>query len=905
MEEQVIQFVEEISESRIMTSNEMLDMRITLLEEMNRSVSPQNSSMFLKSLREKMDSSDNSIFTENGLNVEAVKTLVTSVAKEVEKNTSKRIDEELSLESDRNNNAQQLMDDIENADYKDNKDNIKDDDIIDLTKTDGINIKMTGAEYKKWQNYVEAMYDEELDGPKSENPQERAERQHKETITAKVVDEYNKRVKFLIEAGETVEVAKYQALKELNYDYTTPEGKELFDKYTEINAMHDIAKITFEDVEKRINDGEMIEITEDLIDSYADQYIAENPFMAEMKSDFKIAIKALLDGISKQNTNDKKGKDRRFVDEKLVDEAKQDLGALYAGTTKKARKEIIRRKKLEKNARNEYNEAKKAHNDSLNHSSNSQNVVDTESEYIVAKRNYMTISRNLEKTLSENSKTKLIEYNRKEDSRLIIAKDIVERYLNGEKSLCELYNEIDTKILDENNMIFEDVIHVLKDRMLMDPENNTKTSLETVDAEHRLDSEQRELAALEKFMNQNRENNSISRREILKTEKKIVNLKFKIENDKKIANRGKEIFSKTSKCRKDSDSYNKTQENDYVGRIELAKKSRFKLDEYVKFQNSLIEDRNKIKLICKKDGVSEQEAAQLYFKDNPELLSKYSQNFKNLFNDKENGSKFKLTIMDDIIKYHNSELTDDLEMQKIKLVKDYDTYIINSSNSDEYINKKLEINEIESYLAKAEYINRYLNEGKNAYLVKREERINAIVGLYFNSNESALDIYNKCEDVKDIDMNELIKRIAQRADEKNPGSGIEILNLERGYIENFYKKDVNEKHIKCTRGTQADEKLWRSEVANATTEMNLKKTSINDLKQQYLKNDIQTNEQLENRDELESMLKLRKVGSVEVTRIIIKERVTSQELAEQIGLIIEAGKDEQESVKGDAEDRVF
>ena len=121
MEEQVIQFVEEISESRIMTSNEMLDMRITLLEEMNRSVSPQNSSMFLKSLREKMDASDNSIFTENGLNVEAVKTLVTSVAKEVEKNTSKRIDEERSLESDRNNIAQPLMDDIENADDKEKR----------------------------------------------------------------------------------------------------------------------------------------------------------------------------------------------------------------------------------------------------------------------------------------------------------------------------------------------------------------------------------------------------------------------------------------------------------------------------------------------------------------------------------------------------------------------------------------------------------------------------------------------------------------------------------------------------------------------------------------------------------------------------------------------------------------
>lgn len=901
MEEQVIQFVEEISESRIMTSNEMLDMRITLLEEMNRSVSPQNSSMFLKSLREKMEASDNSIFTENGLNVEAVKTLVTSVAKEVEKNTSKRIDEELSLESDRNNIEQQLMDDIDNAD-KDNKDNIKDDDIIDLTETDGINIKMTGAEYKKYQNYVKTVYDEELDGPKSENPQEKAERLHKETITAKVVDEYNKRVKFLIEAGETVEVAKYQALKELNYDYTTPEGKELFDKYTEINAIRDIAIITFEDVKKRIDDGEMIEVTPDLIDSYVDQFIAENPWMAERKSDLRIAIKALFDGISKQNTNDK---DRRFVDEKLVDEAKQDPDALCAETTKRARKEIRRRENLEKKARNEYNDAKKAHNDSLNYSSNSQNVVDTESNYIVARRIYMTVCRNLEKTLSENSKTKLIEYNRKEDSRLIIAKDIVERYLNGEKSLCELYNEIDTKILDENNMIFDDVIHVLRDRMLMDPENNTKTSLETIDAEHRLYSEQRELAALEKFMNQNRENNSISRREILKTDKKIENLKFKIESDKKIAKNGKEIFSKTSKCRKDSDSYNKAQENDYVGRIELAKKSRFKLDEYVKFQNSLIEDRNKIKLICKKDGVSEQEAAQLYFKDNPELLNKYSQNFKNLFNDKENESKFKLTIMDDIIKYHNSELTDDLEMQKIKLVKDYDTYIITSSNSDEYINKKLEINEIESYLAKAEYLNRYLNEGKNAYLVKREERINAIVGLYFNSNESALDIYNKCEDVKDIDMNELLKRIAQRADEKNPGSGIEILNLEREYIENFYKKDVNEKHIKCTRGTQADEKLWRSEVEQATTEMNLKKTSINDLKQQYLKNDIQTNEQLENRDELESMLKLRNVGSVDVTRIIKKERVTSQELAEQIGLIIEAGKDEQESVKGDAEDRVF
>ena len=113
MEEQVIQFVEEISKSRIMTSNEMLDMRITLLEEMNRSVSPQNSSMFLKSLREKMNSSDNSIFTENGLNVEAVKSLATTVAKDVEKKVNTRIEVEQSVEKNNNNRINEVFNEVD------------------------------------------------------------------------------------------------------------------------------------------------------------------------------------------------------------------------------------------------------------------------------------------------------------------------------------------------------------------------------------------------------------------------------------------------------------------------------------------------------------------------------------------------------------------------------------------------------------------------------------------------------------------------------------------------------------------------------------------------------------------------------------------------------------------------
>ena len=60
-------------------------MRATLIEQMKINVDPKNAALFLSTLKGRMESADNSIFTGNGINVEIVKTIAITVAKNVEK----------------------------------------------------------------------------------------------------------------------------------------------------------------------------------------------------------------------------------------------------------------------------------------------------------------------------------------------------------------------------------------------------------------------------------------------------------------------------------------------------------------------------------------------------------------------------------------------------------------------------------------------------------------------------------------------------------------------------------------------------------------------------------------------------------------------------------------------------
>ena len=184
-----------------------------------------------------MQSTDGNIFTDNGINIEAVKSLVTSVAKEVEKASINVINKDVIVENERKDFSVQLSKELEQLE------NIKDDDIIDFSKTDGVNVSMTGKEYKDWLDFIENTYDEELDGKMPTKLEERREFKRKRAIAGKVAKEYIKKVSKAIKDGESIESAKYRVLKELNYDINTPEGEELFNQFTEKLAIRGITEI--------------------------------------------------------------------------------------------------------------------------------------------------------------------------------------------------------------------------------------------------------------------------------------------------------------------------------------------------------------------------------------------------------------------------------------------------------------------------------------------------------------------------------------------------------------------------------------------------------------------------------------------------------------------------------------
>ena len=146
MEEQVFEFVEELKVNQKLSNKDAQEMRATLIEQMKINVDPKNAALFLSTLKGRMESADNSIFTGNGINVEIVKTIAITVAKNVEKVVKDRREkEEQYTTSNISNTLKDDLADIEEKTLNIDKDGYQ---VPDFMKEYGLEKNLTKEEWE-------------------------------------------------------------------------------------------------------------------------------------------------------------------------------------------------------------------------------------------------------------------------------------------------------------------------------------------------------------------------------------------------------------------------------------------------------------------------------------------------------------------------------------------------------------------------------------------------------------------------------------------------------------------------------------------------------------------------------------------------------------------------------------
>lgn len=919
MEEQVIQFVEEISESRIMTSNEMLDMRITLLEEMNRSVSPQNSSMFLKSLREKMDASDNSIFTENGLNVEAVKSLATTVAKDVEKKVNTRIEVEQSVEKNNNNRINEVFNEVDNDKDNDKDDNNK----LDFSDILGYDFEATEDEINNAQKVLGAF-----------SCNSTREDAAKFIDTADIYQEINNLIR---NEGMTYEEALTITLAKRNIDRESERANEILNVGkkqvfaliigTEIDEMYNQLLLSNPDAMLTdINIDELMEKIESNYPEFSDFFqkglreLIENNIRNKSSQNKSKNDSEKQDDNSKQefeeNQNQSKAPRGRFkVTERVLDMAKGLVEGL-SELDKNIKRSMYDSKVTDaKDYKDDYNR----HKDMLKNKGleiKSRDYVALRHQTENVRNTYIKTSRAATIEGIEKYDLDAEEFQRITKNREIIIENLIERFFEeDDKHLADFYSEIDIEVLDENQIIFSDLSQALKKRMTDNP-LYTNLSNTLIISETMINSKIREINALKDLrdaMNSEIKSGKIYSHaipELAKIDEKIRNLESVINEEKKQSKINKDIFRRDAAYKVKHQEYKEKQATDYIGVAEELTKSKLTEDEYVDLKNSFIKDRNKIKALSVKQGISEFEAAKKYFFKEFSALNKYAEPFKNFFDGQNTGENFSLDIMDDIINFHNNRTKIVLTESLTKALYKYEDIVEHAVHPESLIEIKTKITESKAQYIKAINLEDYLSKDKAQRSNERGQHLNEAVNQYFSSNKSVTEIVSELSElgIKDIDTNEVLKLVVKKVEEQNPGTGKKLIELEMQMEKLEISKEVHMDLLDKSKHAHIYKKAWNAEIDNVNRSMEIKRKEIDGIKGKYLEQNAKNTDTKEEQEEygaIEEGNRFRKMSPIDVSKVISSKGTTSQELYEQIGIIIEVGKDEQEVIKENQEDRAF
>lgn len=130
MEDLIEEFLEELIDKNEITANERTDMKLTLLEAMPREMTEETKTRVMSSLKSKMETPSANIFTDKGVNIDAVRTIANESVKEVVKAVEKEEQAKVEAEAKRDAKVSEAIDSIildadkKSEEYQNNTDKI-------------------------------------------------------------------------------------------------------------------------------------------------------------------------------------------------------------------------------------------------------------------------------------------------------------------------------------------------------------------------------------------------------------------------------------------------------------------------------------------------------------------------------------------------------------------------------------------------------------------------------------------------------------------------------------------------------------------------------------------------------------------------------------------------------------
>lgn len=211
MEDLIEEFLEELIDKNEITANERTDMKLTLLEAMPREMTEETKGRVMSSLKSKMETPSANIFTDKGVNIDAVRTIANESVKEVVKAVEKEEQAKVEAEAKIDAKVSEAIDSIIlDADKKEEAEN---------NKTNEENEEITGDNIDDYYEKSLQKASDYYGGDKDLT----SERKRELSITRSHADLFLQVYKQKISSGMTPEDAKKASLEflyeELGEDY--------------------------------------------------------------------------------------------------------------------------------------------------------------------------------------------------------------------------------------------------------------------------------------------------------------------------------------------------------------------------------------------------------------------------------------------------------------------------------------------------------------------------------------------------------------------------------------------------------------------------------------------------------------------------------------------------------------
>lgn len=265
MEDLIEEFLEELIDKNEITVNERTDMKLTLLEAMPREMTEETKGRVMSSLKSKMETPSANIFTDKGVNIDAVRTIANESVKEVVKAVEKEEQAKVEAEAKRDAKVSEAIDsiildadkkeDISKAQETVNEKNEED----DLYYEDPIYSKVSNASIQQAYKEIEVEYE----GRKIDK-----DLKMKFVLSKASYLDYNNLVKKYVEQGMSISDAIATALSEKS-DGNAAMIEVNRDKFLQ-DAVYRVLTYLDTAVEQKMNVYEYINV---VLKEHADEFI--------------------------------------------------------------------------------------------------------------------------------------------------------------------------------------------------------------------------------------------------------------------------------------------------------------------------------------------------------------------------------------------------------------------------------------------------------------------------------------------------------------------------------------------------------------------------------------------------------------------------------------------------------